>query len=218
MHRERFESYGVGVAERERDLDRLLTFVDAIVAIAVTLLVLPLADLGNEVQDGEVGELLRQHVNDLFGFFLSFVVIARLWTAQHSIVSSLVRQNAAVVRLLLAWSLTIVFLPFPTTLVAGTTNDGLAKTMYIGTMALSSMALALLARLIGSNRHLRDVDTAPDALNAGGAAVAFLLALVISIAFPATGYWPLLLLLLADPVIGRVRRGRAVRSGASPSR
>jgi len=28
--------------ERERDLDRLLTFVDAIVAIAITLLVLPL--------------------------------------------------------------------------------------------------------------------------------------------------------------------------------
>ena len=31
--------------ERSRDLERLITFVDAIVAIAITLLVLPLAEL-----------------------------------------------------------------------------------------------------------------------------------------------------------------------------
>jgi uncharacterized membrane protein len=31
-------------AERDRNFDRLLTFVDAIVAIAITLLVLPLVE------------------------------------------------------------------------------------------------------------------------------------------------------------------------------
>ena len=31
--------------------------------------------------------------------------------------------------------------------------------------------------------------------------VAFVLALVITLAVPATGYWPLLLLVLADPVV-----------------
>ena len=36
----------------------------------------------------------------------------------------------------------------------------------------------------------------------------FLLALVISVAFPILGYWPLLLLLLADPVVDRLRRTR----------
>ncbi len=100
--------------DRERDLDRFLTFVDAVVAIAITLLVLPLAELAPELGDGSVTDLLREHEGELLGFFLSFAVIARLWLAQHSTVSSLVRQDRQVVSLMLLWLLTIVVLPFPT--------------------------------------------------------------------------------------------------------
>lgn len=197
--------------ERERDLDRLLTFVDAVVAIAITLLVLPLAEVGGEVRTGEVADLLREHADDILGFLLSFVVIARLWLAQHAIVAPLVRQNAVVIRLLLGWTLTIVFLPFPTALVTATSNDGLAKLLYIGTMAVSSALLALLARAVGSDRNLRDTDDAPGAAQASATAGTFLLALVVSLAFPATGYWPLLLLLLTDPLVARLSRRRARR-------
>ena len=102
------------MGERERDLERLLTFVDAVVAIAITLLVLPLAEIGSQLGTGTVADLLREHAIDILGFLLSFTVIARLWLAQHQIVRNLVRQSPAVVRLLLAWTLTIVFLPFPT--------------------------------------------------------------------------------------------------------
>jgi uncharacterized membrane protein len=133
------------VAGRERDLERFLTFIDAVVAIAITLLVLPLAEAGNQIQEDEtVAEVLREHGVDIFGFLLSFVVIARLWLAQHAIVRSLVRQTDAVVRLMLAWTLTIVFLPFPTTLVAATDDSGLVKVLYIGTMAVSSALLTVL--------------------------------------------------------------------------
>ena len=101
------------MAERERDLERLLTFVDAVVAIAITLLVLPLAEVARDVRTGQVADLLREHADDLVGFTLSFAVIARLWIAQHAIVSTLVRQNGVVLRLLLTWTFTIVFLPSP---------------------------------------------------------------------------------------------------------
>ena len=60
--------------ERDRGLDRFLTFVDAVVAIAITLLVLPLADLAPEVGDGSVTDLLREHDNEILAFFLSFLV------------------------------------------------------------------------------------------------------------------------------------------------
>lgn len=196
------------MADRERDLERLLTFVDAVVAIAITLLVLPLAEAGTEATDGDVGSLLREHRVDIFGFFLSFVVIAQLWLAQHNIVSSLVRQNAAVTRLLILWSLTIVVLPFPTAVVASTADDALAKTLYIGTMATSSALLALMARAVGRDRNLRDTDEPPDSAHAAGVTVAFLLALTISIVFPATGYWPLLLLFLVDPIVEQRWRRR----------
>jgi uncharacterized membrane protein len=203
----------VAERERERDLERLLTFVDAVVAIAITLLVLPLAEVGKEVRTGEVAELLNQHANDLWGFALSFVVIARLWVAQHAIVRSLVRQSTALIYLLLFWAFTIVFLPFPTTLVTGTSDDTLAKVLYIGTMAVSAAVLAAIAWVIGRSRDLRDTDAKPDAAAAGGTAVAFLLALAVSATFPAAGWWPLLLLLLVDPVVHRLRRrGRSHRA------
>jgi uncharacterized membrane protein len=197
------------VAGRERDVERLLTFVDAVVAIAITLLVLPLAEVGREVQDGDVARLLREHVDDIIGFLLSFVVIARLWLAQHRIVSCLVRQNAAVARLLLAWTFTIVVLPFPTALIAATSNDILARVLYIGTMTVSSAMLALIAWAIGRERTLRDTEAGPDVLHAAATTAAFLLALVISVVFPATSYWPLLLLVLVDPVVNRLRTRRA---------
>lgn len=201
-------------AGRERDLERLLTFIDAVVAIAITLLVLPLAEAGSEIQGRTVSELLRDHVDDLFGFFLSFTVIARLWLTQHTIVSSLVRQNDAVIRLLFWWCLTIVFLPFPTTLVAATSNDGSAKLLYIGTMAVSSGLLALLGRVINRDRTLRDLDEGPDTTITIAVTATFVLALVISLVFPATSYWPLLLLVLTDPVVSRVQRRAGSRTRA----
>lgn len=204
------------MAERHRDLDRLLTFVDAVVAIAITLLVLPLVDIAREVRTGEVAALLREHADDLIGFVLSFVVIARLWLAQHGIVASLVRQNAAVVRLLLTWTFTIVFLPFPTALITTTDHDTLARVLYIGTMAVSSALLALMARTVARDRSLRDTDGGPDVADATATTVAFLLALTISLVFPATGSWPLLILVLADPVVDRLRGTGRRRRSAEP--
>ncbi len=197
------------MAERERDLERLLTFVDAMVAIAVTLLVLPLAEAGAEANDAPVAGVLAEHAIDLIGFALSFVVIARLWVAQHRIVSVLERQSTGLIYLLLGWSLTIVFLPFATSLVTESSNDGLAKILYIGTMAVSSLLLAVIAWTIRRNRGLRDTDDAPDAVQAAATTVTFLLALALSLAFPVLSYWPLLLLVLTDPVVGRIRRARA---------
>ena len=185
------------MADRERDVERLLTFVDAVVAIAITLLVLPLAEVGREVQDGDVAGLLREHVDDIVGFLLSFAVIARLWLAQHRIVGGLVRQSPVVV------------LPFPTALVAATVHDTLARVLYLGTMTVSSALLALIARVIGRDRSLRDTEAGPDHVHATATTVAFLLALAISVVFPATTYWPLLLLLLVDPVVDRLRARRA---------
>lgn len=200
--------------QRERDLDRFLTFVDAVVAIAITLLVLPLADVAQEAGEESVTELLREHKGELLGFLLSFLVIAQLWFSQHRVVSSLVRQDPVVVRLLTLWMFTIVVLPFPTALVAESGEEAATKTLYIGTMALSALTLALVAVRMAQRPDLRDPGPGPDPLPAAAVVAAFLLALMITLVFPDTGYWPLLLLLLADPV---ARRWRGVRGGGPTS-
>jgi len=164
------------VAERHRDLDRLLTFVDAVVAIAITLLVLPLAEVGQEIGSGGAAELLGSHSDDLLGFVLSFLVIARLWLAQHHTVSTLERQSPPVIWLLMAWTFTIVFLPFPTSLVAASEHDAVAKVLYVGTMAISSLLLACIACAIRADPSLRDTDEKPALAPAIGVAVGFLVA------------------------------------------
>ena len=194
------------MAERHRDLERLLTFVDAVVAIAITLLVLPLAEIGQEIGDGSAAELLQAHRDDLLGFVLSFLVIARLWLAQHHTVSTLERQSPPVIWLLLAWSFTIVFLPFPTSLVATSNHDPVAKVLYVGTMAVSSLLLGLIAFASRADPTLRDTEEQPALAPAIGVTSGFLVALAIMLAFPDTGYYPLLLLLLVDPVVRVVRR------------
>jgi uncharacterized membrane protein len=201
----------IAVADRERDLERLLTFVDAVVAIAITLLVLPLAEVGSQIHDSTtVAQLLADRAADIYGFLLSFVVIARLWVGQHRIVSSLVRQSTTLIWLLIGWSFTIVFLPFPTTLVTDTDNDNLAKVLYLGTMAVSSMLLSCIAYEIGRHRSLRDTEHKPDIRQSVGTTIAFVLALVISVAIPGTSYYPLLLLVLVDPAVRLLRHVRPV--------
>ena len=197
--------------DRERDLERFLTFVDAVVAIAITLLVLPLTEAATEIGDGSVGDLLRANEDKVLGFVLSFLVIAQLWFSQHRIVSSLVIQDPWVTRLLLLWTLTIVVLPFPTALVAEAGSDPATKVFYIGTMAVSSSLLALMAWEIGRKRSIRDSDDAPDPVVGLATVIGFVLALVITLTFPATGYYPLLLLLLTDPITNALRRGRGGR-------
>lgn len=188
-------------ADRRRDLERLLTFVDAIVAIAITLLVLPLVELtARTTEDDSVATLLHQHQAQFWSFLLSFAVIARLWFAQHRAVQHLVKSHRQVSMLLMLWTLTIVFLPFPTVLVATTGHQAATKVLYIGTILLSSVAVGLIARVLQQNPGLSDGDGLPSAAPAFVSAGLLVLALVLSLATPATSYYPLLLLLLEAPL------------------
>jgi len=194
--------------DRERDLERFLTFVDAVVAIAITLLVLPLADFAGEVGDGSVAELLGEHWHDLFGFVLSFAVIAQFWFAQQHAVTSLVRLDMKVVWLLLLWTFTIVALPFGTALVAEAPDDPLTRLIYIGTMAVSSLLLTTIAWAIGRDRDIRDRDEAPPLDDYIGNTVIMVVALVLSLAVPPVGYWGLALLFLSGWAASLSRRLR----------
>ncbi|MGZ4470437.1 MAG: TMEM175 family protein [Nocardioidaceae bacterium] len=194
---------------RGRDLERLLTFVDAVVAIAITLLVLPLVELTSEVTEHDsVAVLLRTHQPLLWSFLLSFAVISRLWFAQHYSLRHVLLPNERLSLLLVFWALTIVFLPFPTALVARAGDQALTKILYIGTIALSTVTLALMDRVIVRNPQITDGVGLPDVMPAVVNAVLLGLALVISLAVPALSYFPMLLLFLDTPARRLVVRFR----------
>jgi uncharacterized membrane protein len=201
--------------ERARDLERFLTFIDAVVAIAVTLLVLPLVDVVGDLRHvGSAGAVLREHRALIGAFFLSFAVIANLWLAQHRTLRHVVAANEALTRLLLLWTVAIVFLPFPTALVAGRAGDeAVTKVLYVGCMGFSSLMLALVCVVLQRKPELRDSEESPDALAAFATTATFVAALAVMLLVPGASYWPLLLLLVSDQFVGlghRLLRHRAL--------
>jgi uncharacterized membrane protein len=194
-----------------RGLDRLITFLDAVVAIAITLLVLPLVDvLGEGVPDEGLGEVFTDNAGRFGAFLLSFAVIARLWLVHHRIVERVGAYDPAFLLVNLAWVLTIVFLPFASQVVAVYGGHvRLAVATYTGTVAASSLCLSALALLVDRRPGLRrDGAEAGHRLGSYVTSALMLGALVLGVAVPAVNYWALLLLVLSGP-LERLVRGRA---------
>ena len=204
--------------DRERSLDRLITFCDAVVAIAITLLGLPLVDLAAEFgKDGvdSVGELLTGNESRLFSFFLSFLVIAVLWMAHHRVYSRVHASTPGLVWANVLWLIPIVFLPFPTELLAvGDADDFGASALYIGTLIAASLALVLQVALL--RRHPETHEDAPISLVPSMVVTGIMvLSLVLVALVPAVGMWPLALLAPVNLISGRIRKQRAQRAPAS---
>jgi uncharacterized membrane protein len=198
----------------ERGLDRLVTFLDAVVAIAITLLVLPLIEVLAEDRGADLGVVLSDNLGQFGAFALSFVVIARLWLAHHAIVESVGGYDVLFLWLNLLWTFTIVLLPFATQVIAEFGTDRLSVGLYIGTILASSSATTALVLLLRRRAPLRrqgvsaaDVDVAPSGVVTGLLA----LALVLGVVFRPVNFFAMFLLFLSGPVerlVHRVRAGR----------
>jgi uncharacterized membrane protein len=164
------------------------------------------------------GAHLPAHVAEVFtengprfgAFLLSFLVIGRLWLGHHRMVERVGAYDTTFVLVNFGWLLTIVFLPFATQLTASySSHDRLAVLVYLGTMALSSIFLAVAAVLVWKRPALRREGVSERAAVPRAAlltAGALVLALVIGVAVPRINYFALLLLLLtgpADRLLGR---------------
>ncbi len=145
----------------ERGLDRLVNFSDAVVAIAITLLVLPLVDLPKELSAKPFRDVISDNSWSLIGFGLSFLVIARLWRYHHAIFERVRDYNAPLIWLNLTWLFTIVLLPFPTALLGSNNLPDASRpidTFYLGTLTVSSAALAAITLVIDRVPELRVND------------------------------------------------------------
>lgn len=204
----------------ERGLDRVVFFTDAVVAIAITLLVLPLVDLVPEFS-GEKGANFTRFVvdnqNQLLGFALSFVVIASLWRTHHAVFQHVRAYTQRILRLTLLWAFTIVLLPLPTALISELPSEPLSIAAYVGTMTLSSAVLTTIAVTIYRNPHLSPDDYPMQfsgvMVNAVTTAL-FATALVVAVFVPHVNLWAMLLLLFIQPISSSLTQLHARRQPA----
>ena len=99
--------------------ERLVFFTDAIVAIAITLLVLPLLESIAEaaIRGEATGPWLSEHVPGLLAFFVSLVIVAATWTGHHRLFHDVAALSRPLTWLNIGWALSIVFLQLPSAMI-----------------------------------------------------------------------------------------------------
>jgi uncharacterized membrane protein len=200
----------------ERGLDRLITFLDAVVAIAITVLVLPLTEiLSSSEEDADLGTVLREEAPQLGAFLLSFVVIARLWLVHHRLVERVGGYDRPFVLINVGWLLTIVVLPFATQVTAVYGTDRGAIAIYVGTITIGSALLTALSVLLWRRPGLRrEGSPAVNPASAVATTALFAVAFLVAVLVPPVNYFALFLLFLSGPA----ERLAARRYGGPPNR
>lgn len=137
-------------AGEQRSVDRLINFSDAVVAVAVTVLVLPLLDISGPDQGQTVWTVIGDHASELWTFLFTFYVVAVMWLAHNRILNAIGRYDPFIFWVNTTWLAAIVLLPWVSAMY-GESSGGRSSVglLYWGVMA----AIALLGSLLGT--HLR---------------------------------------------------------------
>jgi uncharacterized membrane protein len=140
--------------EALRNVGRLTYFSDAVIAIAVTLLVLPLVEASSDRASSLRG-LLEESGGELFVFVLSFVVICRFWLVHHDMFRTLRTFDGRLFWFNALWLLSIVVLPYATESIGRPGGDRAVVTgVHVGSQPplLGAIALAPGAREVSGHR------------------------------------------------------------------
>jgi len=122
--------------------ERMIIFSDAVMAVAITLLVLDLK-LPEGVTDAQLPSVLQDSLHALWVYALSFIVIGLLWMGHHEQFSYIHRVDGVMLWLNLFFLMTIGLIPFVTSLLSDHGN-ALATSLYAGTLVTTSLLSAAM--------------------------------------------------------------------------
>ncbi|GAA2170936.1 TMEM175 family protein [Agrococcus versicolor] len=186
----------------------MVFFSDAVVAIAMTLLILPLME--SVAEGGGEGltaaDWAAEHGDQLLGFGISFVLVAIFWRWHHGFFDRVRRSTPTLMRWNFAWLLLIVWLPVATALSTVEGGDASNVIVYVTTIAAVPLVSAVIHLHVVRHPGLVDEDRPldPRGLAANVSLVILLVAaLALALLLPDVGYLALLLA-AATPLMVRV--------------
>ncbi|GAA2600833.1 TMEM175 family protein [Streptomyces axinellae] len=199
--------------------ERLVLFTDAVTAISITLLILPLVDLVPEAASAHEGasEVITGHLDQIWSFLLSFAVIANIWQEHHRTFSTVAKLTRSLTVWNMGWLLSVVVLPLPTEMIGTFGRDRFVAAFYYAVLLASTVCRFAMLRILNTTPALLEEDGraarqrtedlyTESYLNV----LALITAFVIALAVPALQYYSLLLLAV-PPRLARLRRRRAAR-------
>lgn len=156
-----------GKIERSLELERLVFFSDAVIAIAITLLALELrppnvtSGAAPAIRSAELVQGLIALLPKYLSFLMSFWIIGTYWLAHHRLFRYIVRYDEGLIILNLLWLLTIIFLPFPTAVLGDQGDLQPAIILYAVSLSVTGIVLSLLWRHAVSNHLVRESIAPP---------------------------------------------------------
>ncbi|GAB3727039.1 TMEM175 family protein [Amycolatopsis oliviviridis] len=143
----------------EKAAERLTIFVDAVIAIALTLLALDLPVPHGDTT-GAMLSSVSDHGKEYLAFALSFMVIAAHWRAHHEIFPHVRSLSSRLVSLTLVWLFMQVLMPFATRVITADGAFPLRFSLYAAVQVLASASFALIIREI-RREHLYRAEGPP---------------------------------------------------------
>ena len=209
-HQTEAMTYGKVLLRTPRGIDRFIFFTDAVVAVAITVLVLPLVDSANNIGQATSGEYLVENATRIWAFILSFAVIGRLWITHHQFSEVITDYSVLTLWLNMAWMLTIVFLPVPTELISSEADDfTVANGVYVLTMLANMCIMLALRHVYLKNPAMMTPEgllrVRESVLGMRVTIVMLVVVLVVSVTIASIGLFALALLLLAPPITRLIR-------------
>ncbi|WP_159794849.1 TMEM175 family protein [Puerhibacterium puerhi] len=196
-------------------LDRVLAFADAVAAIALTLVMLPLVDQAMAASSAQ--GFFADSWPDIVSAAISFAVIGIFWHEHHWLFVRATGYSPRILQIELFWLASIVALPVATVLdvVVAADDDRLALGVYVGTMLFGSLCLH------AEETALRRGGFLPTVAREGPferwlVSGLFGLAFVLALLFPGAGAAWLLVLLLERPLRAAAERRRRA-AGRQPA-
>ncbi len=190
--------------------ERLLAFTDAVMAVAITLLVLDLK-LPEGLSDNDLFVALPAVAHNLWCYILSFVVIGVLWMAHYNQFAHIRRVDGALMWLNLFFLMSVALIPFVTSVMSGHGN-ALPTMMYAAVLMVSCLMLAAMWAYACRSPELIAEDVTP-VMHRAGVIIPLLIAAVfaasIGVAYvvnSADGQWTWLLAVVAGPLGHRLSR------------
>lgn len=194
-------------------VERLLFFSDAVVAVAITVLALPLFSIPGPKEGQTVLTVVSENSGQIITFIVTFIVMATMWNVHNRVMNSLIAYDAVVFWLAIAWLIGFVFLPWPSTMYGAGDHWGSTSVTFFdsdGTGALYWWTMAYISGVgtlasLYINRHPLLIKPADRAywtsllktrarLRGASFFLVFIVAGLATLVYPFLGYWALLLI------------------------
>lgn len=195
----------VPTAEKIEDkfgLDRIVFFSDAVIAIAITLLVIEIGV--PKIEAAFVDIRLAHHVLEMWpeylGYAVSFWVIANYWVAHHTAFRLIIDYDRRLIYINILFLMFIAFMPHTTALLFKYPGQPVSVIMYAGLIAAIGLTMLWMWSYATRNHRLVDKTVAQSTINSLAKSLlitpaVFLISIVIALFNPHLAMYSWIILL-----------------------